>query len=70
MGRHLLIALSRHSEREFLVCCWVLFYCIALIGCLFSQGEYAKKRGSLEGFLGGYIRRHMCTSFMSHLSES
>ena len=30
MGGHLLISLSRHSEREFLVCCWVFFYCIAI----------------------------------------
>ena len=42
VGHHVLIALSRNSKRELLVCCWVFLFLLPLSGCLFSRGEYIK----------------------------
>ena len=54
MGWHLLIALSRHSEREVLVCCLgvLLMFCHLVVAC--SPEESKPKRGSFEDHFGVY----------------
>ena len=52
MGRHLLIALSRHSERELLVCCLnILLMFLSFNGDFFLEASNPR-RGSLGDHLG------------------
>ena len=54
MGCHLLIALSRHSEKDVLMYCLsVLLMSFYLVGT-FSPEVSKPKKGSLEGNFGVY----------------
>ena len=54
MGLHILIALSRHSEREILVCCLgvLLMACHRVGSC--SPEVRKPRRGNLGDHLGVY----------------
>ena len=70
MGHHMLIALSRHSEREVLVCCLsVLLMFFSFKGYCSSEAS-KPRRGSLGDHIGVYLRRCIGISLMSYLGES